>query len=164
MNVDFIQAIKLFFANYFNFKGRSTRAEYWWVALFLFVLYFIVALLGSDILINIIQLALLIPSLAIVWRRFHDTGKSGWWYVILTVAAFILGVLFAVPLFQAIRLSGYLDAEILIAKFANVIVNHLIYYAILILLWLALAIVNLVILVQPSAPDNKYGPNPYGEA
>ena len=30
MNVDFITAIKIYFANYVNFRGRSTRAEYWW--------------------------------------------------------------------------------------------------------------------------------------
>ena len=27
MNVDFVTAIKIYFANYVNFKGRSTRAD-----------------------------------------------------------------------------------------------------------------------------------------
>lgn len=34
MNVDFVTAVKMFFINYVNFKGRSTRAEYWWAILF----------------------------------------------------------------------------------------------------------------------------------
>ena len=37
MNVDFLTAIKLFFANYVNFRGRSTRAEYWFAMLFVLI-------------------------------------------------------------------------------------------------------------------------------
>ena len=32
--VSFPRAIKLGFQNYFNFRGRATRAEYWWWQLF----------------------------------------------------------------------------------------------------------------------------------
>ena len=32
---NFIDAIKLGFQNYFKFKGRSTRSEYWWWVLFI---------------------------------------------------------------------------------------------------------------------------------
>lgn len=27
----------------------------------------------------VIGLILLLPSLAVAWRRLHDTGRSGWW-------------------------------------------------------------------------------------
>ena len=46
MNVDFVAAIKLFFANYANFKGRSTRAEYWWAMLFVFLISFVLEFIG----------------------------------------------------------------------------------------------------------------------
>lgn len=35
-SVSFGEAIKLFFANYTNFRGRSTKSEYWWAFLFNF--------------------------------------------------------------------------------------------------------------------------------
>ena len=34
----FGQAVKRFFKNYANFKGRASRSEYWWAMLFLFLL------------------------------------------------------------------------------------------------------------------------------
>ena len=77
MNVDFLTAIKLFFANYANFRGRSTRAEYWWVALFLVIVSLAFSMLKLNLLSTIFSLAVFIPSLAIAFRRFHDTGRSG---------------------------------------------------------------------------------------
>ncbi|WP_164512052.1 DUF805 domain-containing protein [Lacticaseibacillus daqingensis] len=41
-------AVKAFFANYVNFTGRTTRREYWWVALFA-TLFGLIAGLGSSI-------------------------------------------------------------------------------------------------------------------
>ncbi len=36
--IDFGEAIKLGFSNYFNFSGRATRAEFWWFYLFSLVI------------------------------------------------------------------------------------------------------------------------------
>ena len=33
-------------------------------------------------LLGLIVLALFIPSIAVAVRRLHDTGRSGWWYII----------------------------------------------------------------------------------
>lgn len=33
-------------------------------------------------LLGILVLGIIIPSLAVIVRRLHDTGKSGWWYLI----------------------------------------------------------------------------------
>lgn len=94
MNVDFTQAIQIFFANYANFKGRSTRAEYWWIGLFMIIVYVIMlavcALLQlGDITTNIISslwnLFILVPSLALTVRRLHDVGKGGGWIFIFLV-------------------------------------------------------------------------------
>ena len=41
-----MKAIKLFFVNYFNFSGRASRAEFWWVYLAL-TLIAIVPLVGT---------------------------------------------------------------------------------------------------------------------
>ena len=34
------------------------------------------------VLLGIIELALILPGLAIVVRRLHDTNKSGWFFLI----------------------------------------------------------------------------------
>lgn len=85
----YLQVIK----NYANFSGRARRKEYWYFALFnfivLFVLGFIDAMVGSfsaeagvGLLVGIYSLAFLIPALAVSVRRLHDTERSGWWLLI----------------------------------------------------------------------------------
>ena len=46
----FPDAIKLFFRRCFDFRGRSTRAEYWWAILFLILVSLVLA--GIDALIG----------------------------------------------------------------------------------------------------------------
>ena len=70
--VSFPQAIKLGFKHYFDFNGRTTRAEFWWWAL-LITLLGLIPFLGW-----IFRIALLIPSISVTARRLHDVGKSGW--------------------------------------------------------------------------------------
>ena len=43
----FGQAVKRFFKNYVNFKGRASRSEYWFAALFVFLLLLIPGILSS---------------------------------------------------------------------------------------------------------------------
>lgn len=122
MNVDFQTAVKMFYANYANFQGRSTRAEFWWAYLFVFivslVLSFICGIIGlgataTKIVTGIWSLANIVPNLAISWRRLHDVDKAGgWWFINL------------IP-----------------------IVGNI---------WF------LVLMLMPSAPDNRFGANPYG--
>lgn len=76
--------------NYVGFSGRARRKEYWMFVLFNFiagiVLGIIEAIIGlPGILSGLYSLAILIPSLALVFRRLHDTGKSGWWILISLV-------------------------------------------------------------------------------
>ena len=39
----------------------------------------------NNVLILIYVLAILIPSYAVTVRRLHDTGKSGWWLLLMFV-------------------------------------------------------------------------------
>lgn len=86
-----VDAYKKFWKNYANFKGRSTRADYWWVILanFLvsFAIGFVLGFIGaSESLLSICSggyaLAVIIPGIAITVRRLHDVNKSGWFYFI----------------------------------------------------------------------------------
>ncbi|MET7368302.1 DUF805 domain-containing protein [Streptomyces sp. NPDC005566] len=72
--------------NYAGFSGRARRKEYWMFALFNViiagVLLGIGAAIDTQIPYIIYILAVIIPSLAVVVRRLHDTGRSGWWFLI----------------------------------------------------------------------------------
>ena len=81
---------------YTQFDGRSRRKEYWMFILINMVISFILTFVdrltgtlnpdvGLGLLSGIYTLAVLIPSIAVACRRLHDTGKSGWWLLILIV-------------------------------------------------------------------------------
>ena len=94
--MDFISAIKSGFSNYANFSGRASRSEYWYWFLFAVIVNvyasFIDQILGIYVVAGLAGLALIIPSLSMVWRRLHDIDKSGaWWFIWLTcVGAIVL--------------------------------------------------------------------------
>lgn len=168
MNVDFLTAIKLFFANYANFNGRSTRAEFWWVVLFTFGVSTILSFLGLKYLSILFSLAVIIPNLAISFRRFHDTGRSGWWVIGLYIASFIGALIMYGPIFSAILdnfsavIADDSNPEALAGAFTSCITQNIGTISIGGLIVTVSTIWAIVILAQPSAPDNKYGPNPYG--
>jgi len=83
-----IEAYKRMLSNYANFKGRSTRSDYWYVVLANVLIGFILGLIGGlfdianvTMVISVIySLAVLVPGIALVVRRLHDINKSGWYY------------------------------------------------------------------------------------
>ena len=89
--------------NYSNFSGRARRSEYWYFLLcnllIGMLLGVLVALLGTIgmVLYVFYALAVLIPSLALISRRLHDVGKSGWFYFIVLIP--IIGGIWLLVLF-----------------------------------------------------------------
>lgn len=81
--VSFGQAVKTCLSKYVTFKGRASRAEYWWFYLFTFIIGliagFIDGMIGISIISKIASLAFILPGLAAAVRRCHDTNHSGWW-------------------------------------------------------------------------------------
>ena len=75
----FTDAVRTGFRKYATFSGTATRPEYWWFALFNFVVGVALSALQWTAVSNIWSLALLVPSLAVGVRRLHDTGRSAWW-------------------------------------------------------------------------------------
>jgi uncharacterized membrane protein YhaH (DUF805 family) len=61
-----------------DFKGRTGRAGFWYFTLFQ-VLILIVLQIVSPTLADLAVLITLVPTLAIWFRRLHDTGRSGFW-------------------------------------------------------------------------------------
>jgi uncharacterized membrane protein YhaH (DUF805 family) len=72
---------------YVGFSGRARRKEYWMFYLFNAIAMIILAVLdgvlGTDrLLYGLYSLAVLLPSLAVTFRRLHDTGRSAGWIFI----------------------------------------------------------------------------------
>lgn len=87
----FGEAISVCFRRYFGFSGRASRSEYWFFILFTVFLGFATSFLDGALFRvpmteeaagpfnTIAGLAMFFPTLAVTWRRLHDTGRSGWW-------------------------------------------------------------------------------------
>ena len=85
--MDMVMAIKLFFVNYFNFSGRASRAEFWWVYLALTIIGF-VPLVGI-----FIQLVTFIGLISLTSRRLQDVGFSGWYQLIpYSILSLLIGL------------------------------------------------------------------------
>ncbi|KQP01748.1 DUF805 domain-containing protein [Leifsonia sp. Leaf264] len=106
----FGQAVSRYWSKYATFSGRASRSEFWWSYLFigaistvLYILLLIGLVSGGvttdavtgvttpnpsafAIIMTIVYivwgLAIIIPTLAISWRRLHDTNRSGgFWFI-----------------------------------------------------------------------------------
>ena len=104
--------LKVMRDNYANFSGRARRKEYW-----MFVLVQTIVMIGLMILDSVLGLDFelqgislgygyfyliglivhFIPSLAVLVRRLHDVGKSGWFYFIFLIP--LIGVLWLLVLY-----------------------------------------------------------------
>ena len=84
----FGQSISVCYSKYATFSGRAQRSEFWFFYLFTILLtygtLFLGLMLGDDggIIYLITSLSVLLPVLAVQARRLHDTGRSGWWYLL----------------------------------------------------------------------------------
>lgn len=84
--------LKCISQNYASFSGRARRSEYWGFALFntlgLFALSILSVLIGDSptgILYSLWVLVFLIPNIAVLVRRLHDVGKSGWYTLMIFI-------------------------------------------------------------------------------
>ena len=94
--MNFTKSIEVCFNKFANFDGRASKSEFWWFQLFCIIVQivgtFIDALLGyAELFVWIGYIIVLLPSLAVVARRLHDTGRSGWWQLlVLTIIGIIV--------------------------------------------------------------------------
>ena len=93
--MDFQTAVKSVFYKYADFSGRARRSEYWYFVLFNFLVSLVISGLGGMIfrtwLVNALSglysLCVIVPALAVLVRRLHDTGKSGWFALFVLIPA-----------------------------------------------------------------------------
>ncbi|WP_420145351.1 DUF805 domain-containing protein [Sphingobium sp.] len=93
---------------YADFSGRSRRKEYWMFALGYILVALAVGIVGGllgaisgggsggssvlFVLLGLLVLGLLIPSIAVQVRRFHDQDKSGW-FVLINFVPYVGGLI-----------------------------------------------------------------------
>lgn len=108
--------------NYFNFKGRCSRKNFWLFCFINVIIYTLILavsmIIKLKILINLYLLFLIIPSASIAARRFHDSNKSTKLFftvyltpVLLQVALYIL--LFTVKINSPIVIFFYFIVQVL---------------------------------------------------
>ena len=78
--------------NYANFNGRASRSEFWWWTLAAYGMLIPASFVDGMIfgwglddptwISWLVVLGIFIPNLAVMARRLHDTGKSGWFLLI----------------------------------------------------------------------------------
>ena len=95
---------------YAMFTGRAGRKEFWYYMLVQFLLICLIGILYAIfgeffyILMNLVSLALLLPSLAVGVRRLHDIGKD--WYWILIALIPIIGGIWLIVLYAKAGMPG----------------------------------------------------------
>ena len=168
---------------YAEFSGRSSRAEFWWFVLAVFVFWILamilsfgaiagigasgaqpsVGLLGAFgitwLILMVAFLALLVPWLAVQVRRLHDTDRSGWW----------LGGFYLLYLVYAVFMGSVMFGMMASMKAGNTPPDPTAFGAgfgaagLIGLLQFVYMIVLIVFYCLPgTAGPNRFGPDPYG--
>lgn len=86
------EAVKTVFSKYATFSGRASRSEFWWWKAFLLfgpVLAAVILWQVIGLFAILAPLIFIIPDLAVSVRRFHDVGKSGALFLVLTLLSFL---------------------------------------------------------------------------
>lgn len=170
----FGQALKLFWSNYVNFKGRSRRSEFWYAMLwnlifmipgiiglclgYIFIISGAITNKGGSLLFGgacliigglwylIYSLATFIPNLAILVRRFHDMSMSMLIPISFVVANFIIYLISNIIVDNPnTSENGYALTLVLILN---------------ILIWAFSIYVLVITCLNSKKETNKYGPSP----
>ncbi|MCB1171245.1 MAG: DUF805 domain-containing protein [Leptospiraceae bacterium] len=82
---------------YVDFNGRARRKEYWMFYLFNMIFSVVAATLDNMLGLTFVEgvpygflylayiLAVMLPALGVTIRRLHDTGKSGWMFLVVFI-------------------------------------------------------------------------------
>ncbi len=72
------------FKKYSDFDGRASRKEFWLFVLFNMIACAAIQIIAGkhSILLQIYQLIVIVPVIALAIRRMHDIGKQGWFILI----------------------------------------------------------------------------------
>ncbi len=108
----FSQSVTLAASRLTSGEGRSTRSEFWYWTLTLFLAALVICFIAATSitsysayqgLVNLLSIITALLLITVCIRRLHDRNMSGWWYLVLLVPfanlaiAFIIGFLPGTP-------------------------------------------------------------------
>lgn len=148
------------------FSGRSTRKEFWLTVLGLAAVEVIAFVVGAILeaiglrlvavpFVALVVIAVLVASVANVFRRVHDLGLSGFWM-------FYLSFLGLPCLYVAYVMDADESAKQVVLRIKDVGTPWL-GWILAVIFWPMGSFFGLLIILlsQGQNSDNKYGPNPY---
>ncbi len=160
--------VEAYTQNYFNFKGRARRREYWGIWLFYNLIALAISVIGrllsdtdAGVFSMLSSMNLTWTVISVLWsivgffpqasatvRRLHDKGYSGKWYL----GVFFLSVVF-------VTLSFVVGFSLLMnGRQSN---GLLVLFGLIGLLFIVLAIfIFILLLLDGDKTENKYGPSP----
>lgn len=130
----FKEAVCSVYSNYATFRGRATRSEYWYFVLFCVLVAFVAVFIGVAIGLG--------------------TGGYGEGTVGAGVCALLMIVFYIVSFLPSLALSVRRLHDIGKSGW-YILIGFIPYIG---------GIVMFIFALMKSAPDNRYGPNPLGEA
>jgi len=173
---------------YVDFQGRARRSEFWLWVLFRIAVGMVMGTVMTSVmftgmnfqnpdpsqfmgryfsvmpLMQIVNLGLLLPSIAVAVRRLHDINRTGWWYIMPIVVAFVGMILFFIffgtQIFTLIGNNGNMtdqqSMQFVFSMFGSM-------FLCLFLPILIAEIVMFVFYVTDGTPTtNRFGPDPKG--
>ncbi|MBQ7471020.1 MAG: DUF805 domain-containing protein [Prevotella sp.] len=160
--LDFQQAVKEAWSKVTQFNGRSRRSEFWWSYL---AIYIGAIISGMIPLIGAVATILLeLATIPLVFRRLHDTGRSGWWWgadCILSLAGATAFIINLASVLGGFFVNGPSDME---PREAFLMIFQILGNPFVLGLFFASIVIKLIILVflcQDSQPEaNQYGESP----
>jgi len=162
--------------NYIVFRGRTSRSAFWSFVLVQGAITVVALILSGvvhdaiGILLALYLLATLVPTLAGLVRRLHDTGRGFWWLPLGLGLAPVASVLGTVGVqFMGVGFLGWLfailvDEQEAAEELSDLFALGIALFGLGMMTGIAggvLAIVLLVFLATPGERgENKYGPQP----
>ena len=173
--MDFGQAIATGFKKYVTFSGRASRSEYWFWVLFTIIGSIVTGTLDYALfsendfaspLNSIFGLICFLPGLAVGFRRLHDIGRSGWWWLIaLTIIGAIVTLILDRAVFSDSDLSPLNAIFNLVCFLPSLAVAVRRLHDIGRTGWwilIALTIIGTIVLIVWACQKSDSGPNAYG--
>lgn len=165
----FGEAVKTCLKKYADFTGRARRSEYWFFYLFYILVvvvasfvFVILGLLGMPKIIGtfgnlVVTLGFILPQYAVMFRRLHDTGRSGWWIGSYLLFGLVVAAQVVFVALDYVQYGGMGMMCEFVTENVGAFVGLLLTGGIAVVWNIAL----IVLCVLDSKPEaNKYGPSP----
>lgn len=95
-------AYGLIFSRYLDYRGRSPRSEFWNFVINTVLIQLIIYIFtGKSVFLFIFHIIAMIVFAALVVRRFHDIGYSGWYLPTMFIPFINLAALFVLLFFKS---------------------------------------------------------------